>query len=273
MYLLAGLMIFISVFKLREDFADRFFPLILGSVALSLLLSSTLISENLSGFDIHLEYLLFQRVLQSGFWSSNLAVTYNAALSVTILPSVISLITSLNGVVILKTVYPALYSIVPMILYRVYRRILNPIAAFISVFVFLTYPASYLEITQLARQIVAEVLLVLLLLLLLSGSLKRNRSVAFLVVVLTIGLVTSHYSIGLIYCYVIGFSYALSKLYELRSRKFRGASLASSTLMGYSLVVAGAWYFFVAGGIVFQRGFFVYPIRCSGNGRFLQPNI
>lgn len=272
MYFLAGLTVFIALAELREDFADRFLPLMLGSVALSLLLSSTLISGNLSGQDIHLEYLVFQRVLHSGSWSSNSAVVYNTALSVSILPSIISLITSLDGVVIFKTVYPALYSIVPVILYRIYRRILSPAAATLSVFVFLTYPSSYLEITQLARQMIAELILVLLVCMLFHGSLKSRSSTEFLVTVLTIGLVISHYSIGLIYVFLIAFSYAFSRISDFRSRQSKSGVHVSGTLVAYSLVAAVAWYFLVAAGTVFLQLSVFTGFVAQGMSNFLNPS-
>src|SRR5208337_4570706 len=112
---------------------------------------------------IHQEFALFQQVTQQGSWTPQVSILYNAALSVTILPAIISTVSSIDGVSIFKIVYPLLFSLVPMILYRTYRKIMSPGAAFLSVFVFISYPTSYIELTQLGRQMIAELIMILLL--------------------------------------------------------------------------------------------------------------
>src|SRR5208337_3996579 len=165
-YFFAAASVFTVVFAPLGESEDKFFILLLGAVALSLLFSGTLISPYISGFDMNQEFQLFQQVQQSGVWIPQISLLYNTALSVTVLPTTISLVSALSGTQVFKIIYPALYSTVPVLLYKIYRRFMNPKAAFLSVFAFLAYPASYVEITQLGREMVAETLLVLLILLL-----------------------------------------------------------------------------------------------------------
>jgi uncharacterized membrane protein len=266
-YLLAGATIFTVRVKFSETDGDRFFPLILASATLSLLLSGTLNSVNLSGNDIHQEFALFQQVLQGGVWHPEISLTYNSALSVTILPTMISLICSFDGTLLLKTVYPLIYSIVPIILYRIYRMMMAPTAAAISVFVFLSYPASYLEIGQLARQMIAELLMVLLFWLLLSSGFRKSRAArTSLVIVTTIGLIMSHYSLGLICIYLIGISFIARRILGLKSRMEQ-----STNAFALSIVAAIAWYFFVAGGSVLQEVTGMSSFVTEGFSNFFNP--
>lgn len=247
-YLMIGLAISAVRLRLRATFADSFFLVLIGAVALSLFLSGTLISSYVTGWDAHQEFALFQQAAQQGGWQPEVSILYNSALSVTILPLIISSVSSLDGILVFKIVYPFLFSMVPMLLYQLYRKIMNPEAAFLSVFVVLSYQATYTEITQLGRQMIAELIMVLLLWLQLSPTLGKTRVGSFLVVLLTFGLVTSHYSIALIYILLIIFSYLVS-----RKPRFGMESLVSSSRLALSLVATVGWFLFVAGGIVLQN--------------------
>ena len=265
-YFLAALATFAVLLRLQQPFADRFFPLLVGSVALSLLLTSTLISENISGYDIHQEFALFQQVLQQGVWHSDISLLYNSALSVTILPSIISILSSLDGTLVFKIIFPFLFSIVPVILYKIYRNILTPKAALVSVFVFLSYPSSYGEITQLGRQMIAELIMVLLLWLLFSGSLGKARWSIPVVVTLAFGLVVSHYALAVIYAFLVGFSYAMSLIL-----RHRNEALATVSLVVLSIVASLCWFIFVAGGVVFEKAALFSSIVVQGLKDFLNP--
>src|SRR5208282_4249488 len=127
------------------------------------------------------------------------SMLYNAALTVTILPLIISTVTSLNGITIFKVVYPVLFSIVPLILYRIYRKIMSPGPAFLAVFLFLIFPATYSELTALYREMIAELIMALLLWIQLSPAIRKLRGTAVLVMLLTLGLVMAHYSMAIIY--------------------------------------------------------------------------
>jgi uncharacterized membrane protein len=139
---------------------------------------------------------------------------------------------------------------VPMILYRVFRKIIGPEAAFLSVFVFLSYPSTYVELTQLEREMIAELIMVLLLWLQLSATLKSTRANSFLVVLLTLGLVISHYSTALIYMFLVIFSYVASRMSRLRLGQIQ--PFASIDLLAISLVLGLSWFLFAAGGAVLQ---------------------
>src|SRR5208282_154497 len=129
--------------------------------------------------------VLFVQTAQLRFWQPQASTLYNSALSVTILPIIISEVSSIEGSIVFRIIYPCLFAIVPLVLYRIYRKILSPAASFISVFVFLSYPAAYFEMLSLGRQMIGELIMVLLLLLLLTPRFRNSRAGAILAVLLT----------------------------------------------------------------------------------------
>jgi uncharacterized membrane protein len=224
---------------------DANFLALICSISLTLLLSSSVSSPNLWGYDVNQEFHVFSQVLQTGFWNTGVVdrlSNYNTLLSVTILPTIISLVTEIPGIPIFKYVFPTIFAVTPVILYKIYRKILNPDLAFISVLFWMMYPAFYETMIQLARQEIAELLLVLLMYLFLSYSGSPRRSDAILVSLLTLGLITSHYTLAFIYMLVITGSLAISR--------FSHSRLASDRMVMLSAIITIAWYLLVGGGVL-----------------------
>jgi uncharacterized membrane protein len=253
-YLIVGLSVAASLVNLRE-FSDSLFEILIVSIAISLFLSSTMISPYITGSDAHWEYALYEQVAQQRAWQPEVSTSLNTALSVTILPLIVSTVTSLPGVLIFKIVYPLLFSILPLMLYKVYRKFMTPQGSFLSVFVLLSFQATYLEVTTLGRQVIAELVLVMLLWLQLSPTLGK-RSTSLLVVLLSFGLVFSHYSLALIYFFLVSSSFVISKISRSSlvspSSRFKFEPLISSRSIAILLVLATGWYSLVASGGVFQ---------------------
>jgi uncharacterized membrane protein len=212
-------------------------------VSLSLLLSATLISNDLHGYDIHEEFWIFLQVLRSGRWNTESVILYNSALSVTVLPSMLSLVSGLNGISIFMLVFVGLYSMTPAILYKVYRSFLPPQPAFLSVFLFMSYPSFYEEMVQLGREEIGELLLALFLLVLLAPNLNRKLSGLVAALLLMIGFVTAHYSLAYIFLAVFVLSFVVSQV----SR--RQKPLGSLSMVLLFAVVVVCWYWLAAGGI------------------------
>ena len=246
-YLLVGASVFAARLKVRATLADSFFLVLTGAVALSLFLSTSLSSPYIFGDDAQLEFALAQQVAQQGVWVPNVNILYNAALSVTILPVIISSVTSLDLTLIFKVVYPLIFSVAPMLLYRIYRKFMSPEGAFVSVFVFLSFTSTYVELMQLNREMIAELVLVVLMWVQLSPTLRKRRPSSLLILLLTIGLGMSHYSLALIYIFLVVVSFACSKIPRLRIEP-----LADLNLVGISLIVSLGWFFLAAGGVVLQ---------------------
>jgi uncharacterized membrane protein len=241
LYLLLSFLVVFIVSRPEMAIDDRVLVLLITSISLSLLLSSTLISSNLPGYDIHQEFNLYENVLKAGFWDPAQDLLYASSLSITIFPSVVSIVTASSGIWLFKLLYPLLFSSVPAVLYKVYRRILQPKAAFLAVFLFMSYPAFNYTMIQLARQEIAELLLVVLLWILLSPRVSQTKCGILVLILLTIGLVAAHYSLAYVYLALLLFSFFVSHM----SRRDTWASI-NLTMLSLSVVIALAWYSFVA---------------------------
>lgn len=247
-YLVLAMVFFIVIARRNNEGTgnkDRILLLLVVSISLSLLLSQSLGSANLIGADIHEEYGMFSQVAKDGVWQPDLAAPYNSALSVTILPAALNAVTDLDGITIFKIVFPALFSLVPALLYLLYRKILSAESSALAAFVSITSSYFYGYLIGIARQEVAEVLLMLLMLVLLSSKIHSGRSHAppILILLLTIGLLTAHYSTLYIYVATLLLSSLLGYLFK---RTF--SELINPWMLAFLVSASAAWYLFVANG-------------------------
>ena len=214
------------------------YPLAVFSIALSLLWQTTLISAYLTGWDIFSEYYFYSQVLRNGIWNPVLADTYNAMLSITILPAVYSLLLNMNGEAVFKIVYPVILALVPLALFLLYSSQFNRWQSYAATFFFTSISTFYLVLTSLARQMIAELLYVLLILLIVDKPVTPAKKELF--ILLLAGLAISHYSLS----YVLIFSLILTAilLYILGEHH--------SQVTGYTvamfIVICFSWYMFVS---------------------------
>jgi uncharacterized membrane protein len=246
-YLVIGIAAFIVLVKIPDEYKDRMYLLTVVCVSLSLFFVSEFVSPYISGEDVQLEFYVFSQVLTNGHWhaaiTSSSTGIFDTALSITLLPAVLNIETSIDGTLIFKLLFPLLYSIVPIILYKVYRQFLGPAAAFLSVFFFMVDPTFYTEMLQLGRQMIAEIFLALLLLMAVSKR-KQNKTIsgAVLTLVLSLGLITAHYSIAYVF---LLFMVTSLLLVMISSRVER---LWSSGIVLACFVLTITWFLLLTGG-------------------------
>jgi len=210
------------------------------------MLGSLILPNGLLGWDIHTEIHTFTLASTFGWNPTRYGVLqlfgvplYNSLLSITILPITLSTITSLTGFQVFKFVFPLLLSIVPTVVYRVYRRFLSSRAAFVATFLFISYPAFYTELIGLGREEIAELMLVLLLAVFFLPKVSRLRSVRIVLILLTFGLVTAHYSLAFIYLGILVVSVIIASFWH------KARSLDASLSVLFAAVMVGLWYVFI----------------------------
>lgn len=242
-YLLLGVSAFVASIMETKDSRDFVFQLIILSVSLCLILSSAFVSVNLRGYDVFEEYFQFLRVAQTGRWSPTGIDVYSSVLSVTVLPTMLSMFSRVEGLKIFEVVFPMMYSIVPVILYRIYRRFLAPSYAFLSVYLFMAYPTFFEEMLSLARQEVAELVLLVLVLALITPEIGRSVSGKFVTILLTLGVIAAHYSLAYIFLGLLLVSVVASKFYGRSA--LTGISVGTMLI---ALVLTLSWYSYTASG-------------------------
>jgi uncharacterized membrane protein len=162
--------------------------------ALGLLLLASLRGWSITGHDIQKEYHFFEVALGGERWDVRAySDPFNACLSVTLFPVAITKLTSISGVYVFKVVIPALFACAPVMIFRAVRNVAGQRIAVLSATFFVMFPTFLNDMTYMARQEVAFVILGAAVLIVTDERRRlRNRRFAFLTLVT--GLAVAHYS-------------------------------------------------------------------------------
>ena len=204
--LLMFLIVIIALIVLLIGF-DKFipknlYPLAIFAIAISLLYHASLISMYIWGWDIHVEYYTSNLIIANPLWDSTISSTVNAMLSIVMLAPIFSNICSMSITWVFKIIYPLLFALVPLGLYRVFQKQTDDKIAFLSCFFFVSIGTFYGEMLTLARQQIAELFLVLLILLMVDKNMNKIKR-SFLFIVFGISLAVSHYGLSYIYMFCL----------------------------------------------------------------------
>jgi uncharacterized membrane protein len=189
------IVLIIGLVAFNKFIPSRLYPFMMFMMALALLYQTTLISDYLVGSDIHQEHYFAGLVLENGFWNASVAANVNSCLSIVVLAPVYSLLLNMDIVWLFKVVYPVLFALMPLALFRIFRLQLRPQYAFLAVAFFISLPMYTMDMAQLARQQVAELFFVLVILLMVDRRLTVIQR-TILVIIFGIGVVVSHYGLG-----------------------------------------------------------------------------
>ena len=226
--------------------SSRIYPIIIFIVALALLLNVSLFSRYIVGGDIYGEYSLFQNTLLNLHWDSTAQLGYNAMLSITILPTIYSVILNLDGTWLFKIVYPLIFALVPLGLYRLFTKKVNQWVAFFSVFFFISNITFYTELLQLARQMIGELFYVLLFITIFSDNLKGFSKWVFFVL-FSFGLIISHYSLAYIFLASLIVIWALSMTLKKHTSKITAAMILLFAVLAFT------WFIYISSGSTFNN--------------------
>lgn len=229
------------------------FPFVLFIVAVSLLLHVQLVSPHLTGWDVFDEYYAFNLAKSNSFWSPSISfatsflhqdylLTYNAMLSVTILPATYSALLNTQGEWIFKIVYYILFALVPVSLYQTYGQKFGKLTTFLAVFYFTIVPRFYHEER---RQMIGELFYALLILLTIRGDLKGRKKL-LLWIVFAASLVVSHYSLSYVYLYSIAFAFCFISLMKFAGRSVTVRELTGGRYVLLFFLMCFSWYTYVS---------------------------
>lgn len=216
MAMLGGIAIYVFfVIVLRDKFNKNIYPFAILMICISLLLMFSMRSKHILGWDIHLEYLMFQLTKEHSHWSmSNFpGNAYNACLSITILPTIFSRFLTINDEYIFKLVAPFIFSTTSVCIYLFLKRFSNRILAFIAIFFFVSQPRFISEIPALVRQQFSLLFFSLSLLVLFNkkASIMLKR---ILFIIFGFSMIVSHYSTTYIALILFTFVYFLCFIFR-----------------------------------------------------------
>lgn len=193
----------------------KYYPLTIFIMAISLLFHTSLISNYVTGYDIQVEYYSADVVIKNAFWNFKIYSLVNTMPSVTLLGPIFSIISKISLDWVFKIIYPFIFSLVPLGLYKIVKKQTNEEIAFLSCFLFISFFVFYTQMFALARQEIAELFLVLSILLIITKKMGNSKRY-FLFIIFGISLIISHYSI----CYFYLFSLIIIYMLVLLSDRY-----------------------------------------------------
>ncbi len=192
---------------------------VLTLVAAALLMATSLRGWHITGHDIHSEFYAYSLTNAGQLWSTDLLENaYNACLSVTILPTVLTQVSGLSGVVVFKVVLQLVYVLVPLLTFLLSRRFLSRRLAIAATTFTMAFPTFFTDMPYLVRQEVAFFFLGLVLL----AATEREappQTLRWLVAFFGLGVVLSHYSTTYLLVIALVIGLLLLPLHRLWSRK------------------------------------------------------
>jgi len=245
--LISGLILLsTSYFK---SFSLEFCVLLLFAISAFLLLQKSLVSNYIYGFDIHGEYYISRLIENNSYWNPTVIkgyyADYNSMLSTTVLPVLYSNLMNLGITWIFKIIYPLIYSFVPLGVYILSKMHFGTKIAFLSTFFFIANYDYFTQPTSNAKQMIAELFYVLLLFLVLSRN-KKTSGKMLCFVILSFGLITSHYGTSYIFLFLTFFA-SLSMFFLRKKRKVPPTYIVLFAVMAFS------WFVYVSNAVSFER--------------------
>jgi uncharacterized membrane protein len=204
----------------RRLVPENLYPIVIFSVSIALVCQVPLTSKYIVGWDANLEYYVFRLTQINGHWgflsahvNSLITLDYNSMLSITLLPAVYSALMHAQGQIIFKTLYPFIFSLVPLTMYRICEKQLGKLIALLSAFFFIFNSTAFYgtESLDLNRQIVGEFFLLLSVFLLINKAIPVAKR-RLLLIAFGVALIVSHYSLAYVFLAIIAIVFIISKV-------------------------------------------------------------
>jgi uncharacterized membrane protein len=169
--------------------------LIFYCVILALLFGSTFRGDGgFWGWDINQEFAIATRISVQQHWIPLTASPYNAMLSISVLPVVISILTKFSLPIVFKLFYPLIAALLPIASYSILRRFVSNSTALSVVIIESVASISFIpQLTALSRQVIGLAFFVGIILVLFDPTWDRKKKTT-VILVLTCGLSFSHYT-------------------------------------------------------------------------------
>lgn len=232
----------------------RYYPLAIFVTSLSLLLHTTLISLFIWGQDINFEYYLSHLVLENGYWNFTMPSVVNGMLSITILSPFYTLLTGMSQEWVYKIVYPFLFSLVPLGLFKVYKDITDCKISLLACYYFISVNAFFTTLPAAARQEIAEIFLVLFIVLIFNKKMN-NITKSILTIIFGFSIIVSHYGLSYMFLIILVSAFFINiipkfKKYLQIDEKYN----FNSNYLYLLIVFAFAWFMYLTSSSVFIAG-------------------
>ncbi len=201
------------------------FPYALFFIGIACLFATSLRSWYIAGHDITVEYYVFKLTNTHHIW--NIAFfqdAFNACLSITILPTILTNLLSVQDIYVYKVIFQILFATSPVLVFFILRNYTTPVLAFLSAFLFMSFPTFFNDMPWINRQEIGFIFFGLVLYMMLKRSesqqpytqLDTRSSLSLtmrriLFVIFALGVIVSHYSTNFVLLALLAFV-SISKL-------------------------------------------------------------
>ena len=214
--LLAAIAIYSLLLVLfRDKIAVDLYPYALFFIGIASLFTTSLRSWYITGHDIEREFYVFQLTNTHHIWKMAFYQdAYNSCLSITILPTVLTNLLSIQDIYIYKVVFQIVFAISPILVFFIIVNYTIPVFAFISAFFFMSFPTFFNDMPMLNRQEIGFLFFGLVLYMMLLSKLSFSmRKILF--IVFALGVIVSHYSTNFVLLALVTFAYGFMLIISL----------------------------------------------------------
>lgn len=195
MFFIATVAIFIIFLSTtKSNISENFLMSSIYFISLALLLMTSMRGWHITGYDVHKELEVFGFTQSALFWSmEHLQDAYNACLSITILPTIVSQFISMPNEYIYKFLFQIIFALMPVALYRLVRNFGDAKTAFLATIFSIVQVWFFQGMPTLIRQEFG-ILFFTLVIMILFDPLFPKRTRYALACLYGGGMVVSHYS-------------------------------------------------------------------------------
>ena len=222
--------------------------------------TATLLVQNLSltpflarTGDTGFEYYFVNRALTNQFWDPSIYSTKSTSLFLNVFYPFVRLLTGLDLFDVFIYVYPLLFALVAVALFKLHSKRFGAMVAVTSVFLYVYTDQFFTLLSRSTRSGIAIVFILLMVLALrdkeLASSSRRRLATVFLLSITAI-----HYGTAIVFAIVLGIAYGVtvvSRLFD--SRDVRPLKLHTLVLNGLFLSV---WFIYTGAGRTFDIAVF-----------------
>jgi len=241
------------LFLIWGNIDEKYYPLIVWGISLSLLLQNTLaVAYPTAEGDQTAEYYAANLVITHGFWDPSFEFEKYAMLRVALLHPIYSLILGINLISEFKIIHPLLFSTISLVLYKIFCKQFSPRIAVLSTFLFIFSFPFFTELANNTRTGLALLFVAVFTLLLLDSQIS-NLLRSVLLTIIMFSLIVSHYGVAYIFLFMLLGAYLLMHL-DIRfwQSSRNQQSTLTLTLVILFAVLLYAWYIYTASSEIFS---------------------
>ena len=216
-----GLYVFFAAIY-RNKLNENIYPFAILLFSASLLLMYSLRSWHISGWDILEEFKIFQVTKEKQFWSplNFPGNPYNACLSITILPTMLSIFLDIKDEYIFKLIFPLIFSFTSLGIYLLVKKYVYNLGAFLAAFFFMSQARFITEMTVAMRQEISLLFFILSILILFNQSISEIPKNLFFII-FSFSMIITHYTTTYIALGLYVFTYLVNKFFINTKKKYQ----------------------------------------------------